>query len=60
MIRPGAGGGAGGGVRDEAEQVSVMVERAVAAGVPFAWFIADEAYGQNPALRTWLEEQDIA
>jgi SRSO17 transposase len=37
----------------------MMLERAVAAGVPFAWFTADEAYGQNPGLRTWLEEQDI-
>ena len=36
-----------------------MVERAVAAGVPFAWFTADEAYGQNPGLRDWLEEQAI-
>jgi SRSO17 transposase len=38
----------------------VMLQRAVAAGVPFAWFTADEAYGQNPGLRGWLEEQDIA
>ena len=37
-----------------------MVERAVAAGVPFAWFTADEAFGQNPGLRAWLQEQDIA
>jgi SRSO17 transposase len=26
---------------------------------PFAWFAADEAYGQNPGLRGWLEQQDI-
>jgi SRSO17 transposase len=38
----------------------VMLQRALAAGVPFAWFSADEAYGQNPGLRGWLEEQDIA
>jgi len=37
-----------------------MAERAVAAGVPFSWFTADEAYGQNPGLRDWLEEQGIA
>jgi SRSO17 transposase len=37
-----------------------MLERAVAAGVPFSWFTADEAYGQNPGLRDWLEEQRIA
>jgi SRSO17 transposase len=36
-----------------------MAERAVAAGVPFAWFTADEAYGQNPGLRDWLEENQI-
>lgn len=36
-----------------------MLERAIAAGVPFKWFTADEVYGQNPGLRTWLEEQDI-
>jgi len=37
-----------------------MAERAVTAGVPFAWFTADEAYGQNPGLRDWLEEQEIS
>jgi SRSO17 transposase len=37
-----------------------MLKRAVAAGVPFSWFTADEAYGQNPGLRDWLEEQQIA
>jgi SRSO17 transposase len=38
----------------------MMLERAIAAGVAFAWFTADEAYGQNPGLRTWLEEQDVS
>jgi SRSO17 transposase len=42
------------------QQARAMLERAVAAGVPFAWFTADEAYGQNPGLRSWLEGQDIA
>jgi SRSO17 transposase len=42
------------------QQARTMIERAVAAGVPFAWFTADEAFGQNPGLRGWLEEQDIA
>jgi SRSO17 transposase len=37
-----------------------MLERAAAAGVPFAWFAADEAYGQNPGLREWLEEQQVS
>jgi SRSO17 transposase len=38
----------------------VMIERAVAAGIPFAWFTADEAYGDNGPLREWLEESGIA
>lgn len=37
-----------------------MIERAVAAGVPFSWFTADEAYGQVGRLRMWLEEHDLA
>jgi SRSO17 transposase len=41
-------------------QARMMLARAIAAGVPFSWFTADEAYGQNPGLRTWLEEQDVA
>jgi len=36
-----------------------MVERAVAARVPFRWFAADEVYGQNPGLRDWLEQEHI-
>ena len=36
-----------------------MIGRAVAAGIPFSWVTADEAYGGNPKLRTWLEEQGI-
>jgi SRSO17 transposase len=27
-------------------QAQAMIARAVAAGVPFAWFTADEVYGQ--------------
>jgi SRSO17 transposase len=42
------------------QQARMMLQRAIAAGVPFAWFTADEAYGQNPGLRSWLEEQDVA
>jgi SRSO17 transposase len=36
-----------------------MIGRAVKAGVPFSWVTADEAYGGNPKLRKWLEEQGI-
>lgn len=42
------------------EQAKAMIERAVAAGMPFAWFTVDEVFGQNPGLRDWLQEQDIA
>lgn len=41
-------------------QVQDMIGRAVAAGVPFAWFVADEEFGQNPGLRSFLEGERIA
>jgi SRSO17 transposase len=37
-----------------------MISRAIDAGVPFAWFTADEAYGQAKWLQAWLEEQDVS
>jgi hypothetical protein len=40
-------------------QAQAMIARAAAAGVPFAWFTADEAYGQAKWLQAWLEDQDI-
>ncbi|MEJ8639915.1 IS701 family transposase [Streptomyces sp. MS2.AVA.5] len=36
-----------------------MVERTVAAGVAFTYFLADELYGTCRALRAWLEEHRI-
>lgn len=42
------------------QQVQAMIERTMAAGVPFAWFAADEEFGQNPGLRTYLETAQIA
>lgn len=42
------------------QQVQAMIARALAAGVPFAWFAADEEFGQNPGLRAYLEENGIA
>ena len=38
------------------QQVQTMIDRTVAGGVPFAWFAADEEFGQNPGLRAFLEE----
>src|SRR5207245_10608589 len=40
-------------------QAQAMIARAIAAGVPFAWVTADEAYGQAKWLQAWLEDQDI-
>ena len=37
-----------------------MLQRALAGGVPFSWLAADEVYGQNPGLRSWLEGREIS
>ncbi|MEV6363178.1 IS701 family transposase [Nocardia asteroides] len=56
----------GAGIGDEVEfttkprLVMAMLDRALAAKVPFRWFTADEAYGQVKYLRFWLEQHDIA
>ena len=44
----------------KARQAQAMIARALAAGVPFAWFTADEIYGQAKYLRAWLEEQGVS
>jgi SRSO17 transposase len=41
------------------ELARLMLERARDAGAVFGWFTADEAYGDNPGLRAYLESQDI-
>jgi SRSO17 transposase len=41
------------------QQVQEMIEAALAAGVPFAWFTADEEFGQNPGLCGWLERERL-
>jgi SRSO17 transposase len=46
--------------RTKPQLLRVMIERAVAAGIPFRWVTADEAYGDNGPLRAFLEEQGIA
>ena len=48
------------GARGSSPLARLMIERAVSARVPFAWVAADEAYGYNGPLRTWLEQQHIA
>ncbi len=40
-------------------QVREMIEAARAAGVPFAWFTADEEFGQNPGLCDYLTDNQI-
>jgi SRSO17 transposase len=36
-----------------------MLERLLTTGVELGWFTADEAYGDNPGLRAWLEEVNL-
>ena len=42
------------------QQVIEMIDAAVEAGVPFAWFTADEEFGQNPGLCAHLEQAHIS
>jgi SRSO17 transposase len=53
--------GIGEGVRfaTKPELARAMIERVTALGLPFAWFTADEAYGNNGKLRDWLEESKV-
>jgi SRSO17 transposase len=37
----------------------MMIERVVRERLPFGWVAADEAYGDNPGLRRWLEGEGI-
>ena len=46
--------------RTRPEQVIEMIEVARAADVPFAWFTADEEFGQNPGLREYLEGAGVS
>src|SRR3954449_6360775 len=36
----------------------LMIERAIAAGVPFSWVVGDEVYGNDRRLRVWLEQPE--
>ncbi|MFE2552003.1 IS701 family transposase [Streptomyces sp. NPDC059355] len=42
------------------EHFKAMLNRAIEAGVPFAWVTADEAYGQSKSLRCWMEQRSIS
>jgi SRSO17 transposase len=44
----------------KAQLAQAMLQRAIDARVPFAWFAADEVYGQAKYLRRWLEARDVA
>jgi SRSO17 transposase len=48
------------GFRTKPQLARVMLERALEAGVPASWVTADEVYGQDPALRGWLEGRQMA
>ena len=43
--------------RTKTQLAQGMIERAVAADVPFGWVTGDTVYGNNRKLRGWLEEQ---
>jgi len=45
--------------RTKPQLAQQMIERALAAQVPFAWITGDEVYGDNRSLRMWLEQQDL-
>ena len=48
------------GFRTKPQLAQLMLERALDAGVPASWVTADEVYGQDPALRSWLEDRGIS
>jgi SRSO17 transposase len=56
----GAGIPAGTKFATKPELAEQMIERVITAGLPFAWFTADEAYGDNGKLRDWLEDNKIS
>jgi SRSO17 transposase len=46
--------------RTKPQLLELMIERAVTAGISFGWVTADEAYGDNGPLRSYLEGCAIA
>lgn len=47
------------GFATKPQLLQATIERTLAAGVPFGWVTADEAYGDNGPLRRYLETQQI-
>src|SRR5579884_2375193 len=45
--------------RTKPQLARAMLERALAAEVPFAWVTGDEIYGGDRRLRVWLEERQV-
>jgi SRSO17 transposase len=45
--------------RTKPQLARAMLERALDAGVPFAWVTGDEIYGGDRRLRLWLEEREV-
>jgi SRSO17 transposase len=48
------------GFQTKPQLARMLLERALDAGVPASWVTADEVYGQDPALRGWLEGRGMA
>ena len=46
--------------RTKPQFLQAMIERAIAAGIPFAWVTADEAYGDNGPLRAFPGGQQVS
>jgi hypothetical protein len=46
--------------RTKPQLLQLMIERAIAAGIPFRWVAADEANGDNGPLRAFLEERQVS
>jgi SRSO17 transposase len=47
------------GFATKPELAIAMLTRAQAAGVPFAWVLADAGYGRDPQLRAWCHEHAV-
>src|SRR3954462_12988154 len=46
------------GFMTKPQVAQLMIERAIAARVPFSWVVGDEVYGNDRRLRLWLEQQE--